>query len=43
MDDKSEVKISKGAKKCVIKRELMFQNYKDCLSNDNYIKITTKI
>ena len=26
---------AKGAKKCVIKRELMFQNYKDCQSNDD--------
>ena len=34
MDDNSEVKKSKGTKKCVIKPELMFENYKDCLSND---------
>ena len=34
MDDNSEVKKSKGTKKCVIKRELMFENYKDCLFND---------
>ena len=32
--DSSEVKKSKGTKKCVIKRELMFKNYKDCLFND---------
>ena len=31
MGDDSEVKKSKGTKKCVIKRELMFGNYKDCL------------
>ena len=37
MDDNSEVKKSKGTKKCVIKRELMFENYKDCLSNDKII------
>ena len=27
MDDDSEVKKSKGTKKCVIKRELMFENF----------------
>ena len=32
MDDNSEVKISKGTKKCVIKQELVFENFKDCLS-----------
>ena len=37
MDNNSEVKKSKGTKKCVIKRELMFENYKDCLSNDKII------
>ena len=37
MDDDSEVKKSKGTKKCVIKRELMFENYKDCLLNDKVI------
>ena len=31
MNDNSEVKKSKGTKKCVIKRELIFENYKDCL------------
>ena len=34
MDDDSKVKKSKGTKKCVIKRELMFKNYTDCLRND---------
>ena len=34
MDDDSEVKKSKGTKKCVIKREIMFENYTDCLFND---------
>ena len=28
-------KKAKGTKKCVIKRELMFENYKDCLFNHN--------
>ena len=31
MGDDSEAKKAKGTKKCVIKRELMFGNYKDCL------------
>ena len=31
------VKKSKGTKKCVIKQELMFENYKDCLFNDTII------
>ena len=34
MGNDSEVKKAKGTKKCVIKRELMFKNYKDCLFND---------
>ena len=37
MVDNSEVKKSKGIQKCVIKRELMFENYKDYLFNDNII------
>ena len=37
MNDNSEVKKSKGTKKCVIKRELMFEIYKDYLFNDNII------
>ena len=37
MDDDSEVKKSKGTKKCLIKRELMFENYIDCLRNDKII------
>ena len=37
MDDNSEIKKSKGIKKCVIKRELMFENYKDRLFNDKII------
>ena len=28
MDDNKEVRKAKGTKKCVIKRELMFENYK---------------
>ena len=35
--DDSEVKKAKGTKKCVIKRELMFANYKDCLFNREVI------
>ena len=37
MGDDSEVKKAKGTKKCVTKRELMFENYKDCLFNDKVI------
>ena len=37
MDDNSEIKKSKGIKKCVIKQELMFENYIDCLFNDKII------
>ena len=33
-----------GTKTCVIKRRLMFENYKGCLFNNNsYIKITRKV
>ena len=37
MDDDSEVKKVKGTKKCVIKRMLKFNDYKDCLLNDEII------
>ena len=37
MDDDSEDKKSKGTKKCVLKRELMLENYTDCLLNDKII------
>ena len=37
MDDNGEIKKSKGTQKCVIKRELMFENYKDCLFNHKII------
>ena len=37
MDDDIKVKKSKGTKKCVIKREVMFKNYTDCLHNDKII------
>ena len=40
MDDDSGHKRAKGTKKYIIKRELMFESYKDSLFND---KITTKI
>ena len=39
MDEDSEIKESKETKKCVIKQELMFENYTDCLLNH---KITLK-
>ena len=31
IDDSSEHKKAKGTKKCVIKRKLKFENYKNCL------------
>ena len=37
MDDDSEHKKAKGTKKCVIKRGLMFKNYKDCNFNNKTI------
>ena len=37
IDDDSEHKRAKRTKKCVIKRRLMFENYKDCLFNDKII------
>ena len=37
MGDDSEVKKAKGTKMCVIKQELMFENYKGCLFNDGVI------
>ena len=37
MDDGSEHKKVKRAKKCIIKRRLMFENYKDCLFNEKAI------
>ena len=33
-DDDNKLKKTKGTKKCVIKKELKFNNYKDCLLND---------
>ena len=36
-DDCKEDKKAKGTKKCVIKRELEFNNYKDCLLNDKVV------
>ena len=37
MDDNNEHKKAKGIKKCIIKRRLMFENYKDSLFNDKTI------
>ena len=37
MENGSEHKKAKGTKKCVIKRELVFENYKDSLFNDKII------
>ena len=37
LDDDNEIKKAKGTKKCVIKRKLMFENYKDSLFNNKII------
>ena len=37
MDDDSEHKKAKGTNKCVIKRRLKFNNYKDCLFKNKII------
>ena len=37
MDDDSEHKKAKGVKRCVVKRRLMFENYKDSLFNNKTI------
>ena len=37
MDDGREDKKAKGTKKCIMKRRLMFENYKDCLFNEETI------
>ena len=36
-DDDNKLKKAKGTKKCVIKRELKFNDYKDCLLNDKVV------
>ena len=36
-DDDNKLKEAKGTKKCVIKRELKFNNYKDCLLNNKVV------
>ena len=43
IDDDNSDKKAKGTKKCVIKRTLKFNDYKDCLLNNEIIKITTNI
>ena len=37
MDDGGSDKKSKGTKKCVIKRRLKFNDYKDCFLNNEII------
>ena len=37
MEDGSEHKKAKGSKKCIIKRELMFYNYKESLFDNKVI------
>ena len=43
MDDNSKIKKSKETKRCVIKRELMFENYKNCLFNHKIILKSQKL
>ena len=38
MEDDSEMKKAKGVKRCVIKRRLMFENYKNSLFNNKTIR-----
>ena len=38
MEDESKMKKAKGVKRCVVKRRLMFENYKDLLFNNKTIK-----
>ena len=37
MDGDTEMKRPNGTKKCIVKRELLFENYKDSLFNDKII------
>ena len=37
LDDDTEHKKAKGTKKCIVKREIIFENYKDSLFNDKVI------
>ena len=39
LDDDTEHKKVKGTKKCIVKREIIFANYKDALFNDKIIII----
>ena len=38
MEDESKMKKAKGVKRCVVKRRLMFENYKDLLFNNKTTK-----
>ena len=42
MEDDSGHKKATGTKKCVIKFQLIFENYKNCLFNDKIILKTQK-
>ena len=37
LDDDTEMKKAKGTKKCIVKRELTFKSYMDCLFNNEVI------
>ena len=43
MDDDSEKKKAKGTRKCIIKRRIVFKDYKDSLFNNNIILRHNKI
>ena len=43
MEDDKEYKKAKGTKKWVIKRQFMFENYKNCVLNDKTILKKTAI
>ena len=38
LDDDTEMKKTKGTKKCIVKREITFKNYADTLFNDEVIR-----
>ena len=42
VDDSSEDKKAKDTKKCVIKRKLKFENYKNCLETTQLHKLSRK-
>ena len=43
IDDGSAEKKAQDTKKCVIRRNINFQDYKECLEKKNNIEISTKV